>query len=128
MQFLGLAPGFVGLAQANILLPNLPAGDYPLVIVVGGAMSTSAVISIQNGGNRYTSPLTLVGQANFGNDLISNVVLYGNTAYVCGANQITMVDVTTPRLQPCWGRLASRSWVALAQTAFSTIRPAPSPF
>jgi len=107
VQFLGLAPGFVGLAQANILLPNLPAGDYPLVIVVGGAMSTSAVISIQNGGNRYTSPLTLVGQANFGNDLNSNVVLYGNTAYVCGENQITMVDVTTPSAPAVLGSFGS---------------------
>jgi len=107
VQFLGLAPGFVGLAQANIMLPNLPAGDYPLVIVVGGAMSTSAVISIQNGGNRYTSPLTLVGQANFGNDLMSNVVLYGNTAYVCGANQITMVDVTTPSAPAVLGSFGS---------------------
>jgi uncharacterized protein (TIGR03437 family) len=95
VQFLGLAPGFVGLAQANIMLPNLPTGDYPLVITVGVGMSTSAVISIKNTG-AYTSPLTLVGQASFGNDLVSDVALLGNTAYVCGANQITMVDLTTP--------------------------------
>jgi uncharacterized protein (TIGR03437 family) len=95
VQFLGLAPGFVGLAQANILLPNLPAGDFPLVITVGSRMSTSAVISIQNSG-AYTNPLSLVGQANFGNSAISNIALLGNTAYVCGANQITMVDVSTP--------------------------------
>jgi uncharacterized protein (TIGR03437 family) len=46
--FLGLAPGFVGLGQANITIPNLPAGNYPLIITIGGAASNSAVISVTN--------------------------------------------------------------------------------
>ena len=45
--FLGLTPGFVGLAQANITVPNLPSGDYPLVLTVSGVQSTSALISVK---------------------------------------------------------------------------------
>ncbi len=116
VQFLGLSPGFVGLAQANILLPNLPAGDYPLVITVGSMMSTSAVISISNNSGTYTSPLTFVGQASFGNSTVSNVALYGNTAYVCGADQIEIVDVTTPTAPVDLGSFGSTQLNGLGTT------------
>jgi len=96
VQFLGLTPDNVGLAQANIQVPALPNGDYPLVITVGGIVSTSAVISVSGSGIPYTSPLALVGTAVFQNSSVSSVVLLGNTAYVCGATRITMVDVTHP--------------------------------
>jgi uncharacterized protein (TIGR03437 family) len=44
--FSGLAPGFVGLAQANVQVPDLPPGDYPLVLQVGDATSNAATISV----------------------------------------------------------------------------------
>jgi uncharacterized protein (TIGR03437 family) len=44
--FSGMTPTFVGLAQANIVIPNVPSGDYPLVITVGGAVSNSGDISV----------------------------------------------------------------------------------
>jgi uncharacterized protein (TIGR03437 family) len=96
VQFLGLSPGFVGLAQANIQVPTLPTGDYPLVLNVGGIVSASAVISVSGSGTAYTSPLSLVGSVGFTNSTTSSVALLGNTLYVCGANRIVMVDVTTP--------------------------------
>jgi uncharacterized protein (TIGR03437 family) len=46
VSFSGLAPGYVGLAQVNLLVPSLPSGDYPLAIVIGGWQSNSAVVSI----------------------------------------------------------------------------------
>ena len=46
VMFSGLAPGFVGLGQANIGVPNLPPGDYPLVITVGGVASNAGTISV----------------------------------------------------------------------------------
>jgi polysaccharide biosynthesis protein PslG len=46
VDFLGLVPGSIGLAQANIRVPNLPAGDYPLTISVGGVISNAAAMSI----------------------------------------------------------------------------------
>jgi len=67
VQFLGLAPEFAGLAQANIQVPALPSGDYPLVITIGGFVSASAVVSVSGPGTAYTSPLTLVGSASFAN-------------------------------------------------------------
>ena len=95
VQFLGLAPTFAGVGQANIQVPNLPTGDYPLVITVGGIVSTSAIVSISGSGT-FTSPLTLIGTASFANVNPSSVALLGNTAYICGSNRITMVDVTNP--------------------------------
>jgi uncharacterized protein (TIGR03437 family) len=44
--FLGLAPGFVGLAQANLVVPYLPAGDYLLTITVNGVTSNAVFLAI----------------------------------------------------------------------------------
>jgi len=44
--YAGLTPGSISLAQANIVTPNLPSGDYPIVITVGGVASNAPVISI----------------------------------------------------------------------------------
>ena len=96
VQFLGLAPGFVGLAQANIQVPALPTGDYPLVITVGGYVSASSVISVSGSGTAFTSPLQLSGTVPFANSASSTIALYNNVAYVCGASRIVMVDVTSP--------------------------------
>ncbi len=95
IQFIGLTSGFAGLAQANIVIPALPSGDYPLVITVGGFISASAVVSV-SGSGAYTSPLTLAGSAAFTNSASSSVALFNNLAYVCGSSQIVMVDVTSP--------------------------------
>jgi uncharacterized protein (TIGR03437 family) len=96
VQFLGLTPDFAGLAQANVQVPSLPSGDYPLVVTEGGLVSASAIVSVSGPGAPYTSPVTMVGTAAFANSSTSSVVLLGNIAYVCGANRIVMVDVTDP--------------------------------
>jgi uncharacterized protein (TIGR03437 family) len=96
VQFLGLTPDFAGLAQANIQVPTLPSGDYPLVITVGGYLTASAVISVSGGGTPYTSPLQFSGTAAFENSDVSSVALYNNVAYVCGSDRIVMVNVTDP--------------------------------
>ncbi|HTB16755.1 MAG TPA: hypothetical protein VK708_01510 [Bryobacteraceae bacterium] len=42
-----LAPGFVGLWQANIVVPaGLPQGDAPLLVTVGGQTSNSANVNV----------------------------------------------------------------------------------
>jgi uncharacterized protein (TIGR03437 family) len=46
--FLGLTPGFIGLAQANLIIPaNAPTGDAPVVITVNGQRSNSVIVSVQ---------------------------------------------------------------------------------
>lgn len=47
LYFLGLAPGFAGLGQANLKLPEGPAGELPLTIAVAGQSSASGVISVR---------------------------------------------------------------------------------
>ncbi len=43
-----LAPGFVGLAQANIEVPlELAEGEYELVIIVDGRVSNGAIVSVR---------------------------------------------------------------------------------
>jgi uncharacterized protein (TIGR03437 family) len=42
----GLAPGFVGLAQANVRIPDIPDGEYELVLTVGGLPSNPGVVSV----------------------------------------------------------------------------------
>lgn len=47
VSFAGLAPGFVGLWQANIVVPTgLAKGNFPLIVTVGGQSSNSANVSV----------------------------------------------------------------------------------
>jgi uncharacterized protein (TIGR03437 family) len=46
-SFAGLAPGFVGLVQLNIVVPSgLTTGDYQLEVTIAGQASNSAAISV----------------------------------------------------------------------------------
>jgi uncharacterized protein (TIGR03437 family) len=47
VQFLGLTPGTVGWAQANLVVPGLSPGAYPVVLTVGGAASNGATVYVQ---------------------------------------------------------------------------------
>ncbi len=49
VQFLGLTPGSVGLAQANLRVPDAvaPGTEAPVVITIGGQASNAATISIR---------------------------------------------------------------------------------
>jgi uncharacterized protein (TIGR03437 family) len=46
VQYVGLAPGFVGLYQANFKLPSLTAGSYPMVLTIGGISSNAASVAV----------------------------------------------------------------------------------
>ncbi len=48
VSFLGLAPDFVGVVQANITVPSgLAPGDYPLTVTINGEASNSATVSVK---------------------------------------------------------------------------------
>lgn len=47
VSFAGLAPGFVGLYQVNVRVPQIPAGNQSVVVSVNGTSSNSAGISVR---------------------------------------------------------------------------------
>ncbi len=47
VQFAGAAPGYAGLNQINIVVPQMPPGDYPIQISVGGTASNTAIVSVR---------------------------------------------------------------------------------
>ena len=47
IAFAGMSPGFVGLTQVNLKIPNLTAGDYPLVVTVNGEKSNVATLTVK---------------------------------------------------------------------------------
>lgn len=47
VQFAGGAPGFAGLDQVNLVVPQLAPGDYPMQIFVGGVASNAATVSVR---------------------------------------------------------------------------------
>ena len=46
LDYVGLTPGFVGLYQANVVIPSVYAGDHTFVINIGGVASKGTIISI----------------------------------------------------------------------------------
>jgi uncharacterized protein (TIGR03437 family) len=44
--FLGLAPGYVALGQADITIPSLPSGSYALVITINGVASNGPLVTV----------------------------------------------------------------------------------
>ena len=50
VTFSGLAPGYAGLYQINVQVPDgAPAGpDVPIVLTIGGVPSNAATIAVDN--------------------------------------------------------------------------------
>jgi uncharacterized protein (TIGR03437 family) len=44
--FLGMTPGLLGVVQANVRIPALSPGDYPVVITIGGAVSNAPLLTV----------------------------------------------------------------------------------
>jgi hypothetical protein len=106
VSFLGLTPGFVGLAQANITVPAMPSGDYPLILTVAGIESTSALVSVKGTGTGLPLILSPLGSVAATTSPVqppvqgathsnANVVVSGNNAYLCDSNGIAILDVSS---------------------------------
>ena len=48
VTYVGLTPNFVGLYQVNFKVPGVAAGDYPLILNIGGQASNAPVITVSN--------------------------------------------------------------------------------
>jgi uncharacterized protein (TIGR03437 family) len=109
VQFIGLTPGSVGLAQANLQVPVLPTGAYPLQISLNGYQSVSALVSVEGSGSGFqvTSILKLVSSFSLPgtgptfvpgiSGVVDNsVAVFGNALYICSPSGIQVVDVTNP--------------------------------
>jgi uncharacterized protein (TIGR03437 family) len=48
IEFLGLTPGTIALAQANITVPNLSAGNYSVAITIGGVVSNAPPVTVRS--------------------------------------------------------------------------------
>jgi adhesin/invasin len=46
IPFAGMAPGFVGLMQMNVLIPDVPPGEQSFDVSVGGVAAATTTISI----------------------------------------------------------------------------------
>jgi uncharacterized protein (TIGR03437 family) len=46
VEYLGLTPEFVGLYQANFIVPPITPGSYPVVVTIAGVPSNAASISV----------------------------------------------------------------------------------
>lgn len=44
INFLGLTPGTAGVAQANLIVPAISPGAYPVVVTVGGVPSNGPTV------------------------------------------------------------------------------------
>jgi len=47
IYFIGLTPAFVGLSQANIVVPDLAAGTYPIVLTINGVASNAPLLTVK---------------------------------------------------------------------------------
>ncbi len=46
VDFMGAAPGLVGLGQANLTIPALATGSYPVVLTIGGVASQPVTVTV----------------------------------------------------------------------------------
>lgn len=92
ISFLGLTPGFVGLLQANLVVPALAAGDYPLVLTIGGRASNNPLVTVAS---PATNLLTRLGSVDIAGGSI-NVAHRNGFAYACAASGLSVINTADP--------------------------------
>ncbi len=108
VQYAGCAPGFVGLDQWNIQLPNtIPSGcSVPIQVSVGGVLSNAATIAVSSSGNCATAA---TGQP------------FAGPGQSLGSVQIINTAISIPGLFSQTSGSASGSFQKYGATAFSNM-------
>jgi uncharacterized protein (TIGR03437 family) len=109
VTFAGAAPGFAGLGQVNAVVPNISAGDQPIVISEGGAQSSASVTIAIGGSGGATS--AAIQSTYFGMELRQGY-LEGNLPWPTipfGAIRLLADNVSWADIEPslglCWIQL-----------------------
>lgn len=92
ISFLGLTPGFVGLLQANLVVPALASGDHAVAVTIGGRTSNNPVISVRAAAGDL---LSRIGSVDIGGGNV-NVAHRNGFAYLCGTGGINVVNANDP--------------------------------
>ena len=115
--FLGLTPGFAGLAQASVQIPkSLANGDYPLAITIGGYASASAILSVSGPGPPAPKFLEFTSRLNFLNATTTTVAVLGNTTFLCGPNRIHIIDTSNVSQPKYVGHFGDADLAGVGQT------------
>ena len=104
VTFSGLAPGFVGLYQVNVRVPdNAPSGDsVPVVITVSGAGSNTVTVAIQGQAGLVLQGLALASNSiTAGASVTGTVTLSG--ADPKGGTAVTLESSSTAAQVPAGG-------------------------
>ncbi len=140
--FLGLTPGNVGLAQANVQIPLIPSGAYPLTITLDGHPSSSVLISIQSAGlptftaTNILTPMASLSVPNIvGARLVGRVtgVVTGsigvlrNYLYLCTPDDIHVFDITNPSLPNLLSKFGDQDIKGLGNSC-SVASPTANPY
>jgi uncharacterized protein (TIGR03437 family) len=97
--FSGLSPQFPAVNQLNIVLPvGVPAGTAVPVQVSLGGITTTSQLNIAITASTATSS---IGSAPLNTVLTpgsqpKSLVTYGNIAYVCGSQYVSVLDISDP--------------------------------
>jgi uncharacterized protein (TIGR03437 family) len=105
--FSGLSPEFVGVNQVNVQIPEgVVGGDrVPLQIRMGSSAS-SGQVTLAIAGTGVVRNLVQVTSVPILGSNPRTVALNGNFAYVCGSENVTVVDISDPQNARATGRVA----------------------
>ena len=94
--FSGLSPQFPAVNQINVELPaGVPSGSAVPIQVSSGGITTTAQLNIAITASTSTAtltPVTTLALPSLGKSL----AVYGNYGYVCGSQNIAVLDITNP--------------------------------
>jgi len=96
VAFSGLSPQFPAVNQINVVLPvGIPSGSSVPIQVSSGGITTTAQLTVAITASTSTAtptPVTTLALPSLGKSL----AVYGTYGYVCGSQNIAVLDLTNP--------------------------------